>query len=87
MPLPESEAKTKWCPFQRVPKWAGDNLVAVNDPAMPRDSGNCIGSHCMLWRWREPESYTRARRAAAGHADFNNIAGERVGYCGLSHED
>lgn len=63
----EAEAKTKWCPFVQV----GTRSPFLGNG---QDSGYCIGSSCMAWRW------TPERGRVLG-------TGERVpidGYCGLA---
>lgn len=55
----EKEAVTKWCPFARAAN-VNKILSGVVAPAVNRivndhggvvSSTNCIGSHCMAWRW------------------------------------
>lgn len=74
--MTEDEAKTKWCPFARVPMSYLDNSPA---PAVNRAySGNsayegslCIASACMAWRW-------------AGTASQYPKSSDVPGYCGLA---
>jgi len=54
MLLTEEEAKTKCCPFVRVP-WQNGGWAVNRD-----DRGsNCIASKCMAWRWGvdDPKTY------------------------------
>ncbi len=37
----EEEAKTKWCP----------QIVDADSLMSGEQSGDCIGSRCMAWRW------------------------------------
>lgn len=68
----ETEAKTKWCPFARVPQdynvSYGETqlmVVAVNRSGEGLPIGECIGSKCMAWR--------------SDHTEGNGH-----GYCGLA---
>ena len=49
--MTEEEAKTKWCPFARIPD--GEPVVAVNRPEPYGDVPKCLGSFCMMWRWQD----------------------------------
>jgi hypothetical protein len=45
----EADAKTRWCPFARVPVAVAS---ANRDLSGKRQTGtNCIGTECMAWRW------------------------------------
>ena len=51
--MTEEEAKSKWCPMVRciwypTPTDSGWNRVSENV--------NCVGSECMMWRWKTPLS-------------------------------
>ena len=67
MLLTEDEAKTKWCPFVRASIYeAADNDVSGNRAGPLRESGGCIASACMAWRWGEPDLLDRPRRGFCG---------------------
>lgn len=57
----EAEARDKWCPMVRTGLTAG---MAVET--------RCIGSKCMMWRWRHPQG----RRIDSEH-----------GHCGLAGQE
>ena len=79
----EEEAKTKWCPFARVPvgtetlEWVVGNRANQTGPGGLYKGSKCIASQCMAWRW------AGERLDAASHerADWKR---ETVGYCGLA---
>ena len=85
--MTEDEAKTKWCPMVRVTeKWpegvtGSRNRVVIceGDKAEILDTkllgAACIGSACMMWRWKEM-SLTEATSI--------NPNREAKGYCGLA---
>lgn len=57
MLVSEAEARTKWCPFARVPYSTGTsfNCAAGPDPEAQNVTGwplnaRCIASDCMAWR-------------------------------------
>ena len=79
--MTEAEAKTKWCPFARVPDMAGTaSLTATNrhagkkigrngKPRILRSSSMCIANQCMAWRWGKGingEPYTNGHCGLAG---------------------
>lgn len=76
--MTEEEAKTKWCPFARVPGISlGGHGIAINrstedDPKQKSLTPKCIGSDCMAWR----EDLTRDE-ASQGFA-------AQSGHCGLA---
>lgn len=53
MLLPEKDARTKYCPLL---------------PSTGESPKQCLGSECMLWRFKSPDRRTR----------------EDYGYCGLA---
>jgi hypothetical protein len=70
MGIPEDVAKSRWCPFARVPGKGG--TAANRDPEGHRTySTACIASDCMAWRWDTAERDGLRVRAIAG-------------YCGLA---
>lgn len=75
----EEEAKTKWCPFARVPVdaagyAAGNRFDTKSSTATEyNDLSRCIGSACMAWQWTE-----------FNLSDFNEPALPVGGKCGLS---
>ena len=59
MSISEADAKTKWCPFSRVP--FGNGTVSGNRGFDGHPSGEetlCVGADCMAWRWIGPELET-----------------------------
>ena len=58
--MTETEAKTKWCPMVRridseYEDKAPTGMTAMNRMVTPKGEkafGLCIGSACMMWRWR-----------------------------------
>jgi len=73
MILTEAEAKTRWCPFGRVPADRNDVLSgSVNRSPMWSSASNCIGSACMAFRWFHDE------------ADKGKPLPLTHGYCGLA---
>ena len=72
MILSEENARSKWCPFARLPHGdvcsGSSALAAVN--RSPDEKARCLASGCMLWRWYEHEGEGDAMR----------------GYCSLSGE-
>lgn len=66
--MTEKEARKKWCPFARVAD--GEPAVAVNRPEPYGDVPKCLGTFCMMWRWRV------TRQQASGGAPED-------GFCGL----
>lgn len=92
MLLTEDEAKTKWCPFVRASIYeAADNDVSGNRAGPLRESGGCIASACMAWRWGEPGFQTEFEYGEANRRGERAITGSRQvpldrprrGYCGL----
>ena len=89
--MKEEEAKTRWCPFARVPfhnamldyetpfateSAAGVNLLAGEDgETVIPKAARCIGSACMAWRWRTALRLVGERS--------RRVASDQ-GYCGLS---
>lgn len=67
----EAEARDKWCPMVRTGLTAG---MAVNHHIGDDvyDETRCIGSKCMMWRWRHPQG----RRIDSEH-----------GHCGLAGQE
>lgn len=55
--MTEEDAKTKWCPFARVPTGApsmvteGQPIIAANRLPDGHALGCCFASGCMAWRW------------------------------------
>ena len=51
----ETQAREHWCPFVRVPYYAGGGAMAINRAgdllADPSQQYRCIASQCMAWRW------------------------------------
>lgn len=87
--MTEEEAKTKWCPFAISAVQSG----SVNRVFFPSGKGmlnaekesiNCIGSACMMWRWNFTEH--GMRELYAGRLDTTKpIDGFMPhGYCGLA---
>lgn len=65
--MTEDDARTKWCPFARVPdgggvtgaltasnRHAGQKAGGDGKPRILRGNAMCIGSECMAWRWIPP---------------------------------
>lgn len=68
MTVTEAKAKEKWCPhFRYSDKGHGAGAVGVNTY---RDSANCIGSACMMWRWET--------------VNDEYLGNKRLGHCGLA---
>lgn len=96
--MDEATAKTRWCPMVRVASSKDPGSAAINTPIERRkvaaSSGawcHCIGSACMMWRWRmSPHASTQQAIDAdaldieddAGIEDMMKTAGD--GYCGLA---
>lgn len=59
MIVTEEEAKTKWCPWTRVPietetlEWVVGNRANQTGPGGLYKGSKCIASQCMAWRWAE----------------------------------
>lgn len=77
MMLTENEASKKWCPEIRTGLIHG---IAVNHhiDMEPKGQGvydetRCIGSGCMMWRWKYRED---------GRAAIQNSDGSKLGFCG-----
>jgi hypothetical protein len=80
----EQDAKTKWCPFARVPlsdahDFGATAMAAVNrsdfsdTPEYPR----CIGSACMAWRWADsPREFQWTAVGADGPGEGWEKSGE-----------
>ena len=83
MILTEDDAKKKWCPFARSPKWEDANGPAINRKGSGEmDSGSrCIASACMAWRWFDEESDDHPGMT---HARITGDLTLRRGYCGLA---
>lgn len=91
----EDEARTKWCPFARVPV-----VVATPDQSCPAASGNrattmddecnCIASDCMAWR-RGKDAWLTSGGKVIQQADCEPECGYghwvKQGYCGLAGKD
>lgn len=48
--MTEEEAKTKWCPFARIPFYATSGTLTVNRDRSGSVAARCVGSECMAWR-------------------------------------
>lgn len=81
--MTEDEAKTKWCPWARVPLLMVHSLAANRDipvngnPHIPT-AALCIASGCMAWRATDPEY------APQPPDDPNDPVAQPAGYCGLA---
>jgi len=81
--MTESEAKTKWCPMVRF--YVADHDHYDNKPQndgfgkADKNSGFCIGSACMMWRWNEPQNIN-----FKGDPPYSMVGEDMNGYCGLS---
>ena len=69
----EGDAKSKWCPFARMSE-AGSTYNRCG----PAADLECIGSHCMAWRW-----HTTHIKDPAGSGNLVESA-DTYGYCGLA---
>ena len=75
----EEQAKTKWCPFARVPvetetlEWVVGNRANQTGPGGLYKGSKCIASQCMAFRLIPIEPY----------ADSSDPPPKR-GYCGLA---
>ena len=82
----EDEAKTKWCPFARVPVVDAHGNVPTGAAIVNRHSSgvravgsHCIGSACMAWRWDAKQlvwQYRPTDKPARPEC--------RQGFCGLA---
>jgi hypothetical protein len=89
----EAEAKTKWCPFVRLPHpYEGGGGLSRGFAVGDRET-LCIGSACMAWRWgqkRNPDWKSSHGMMAMGwepHPDEKvpaYIKDPERGYCGLA---
>ena len=89
--MTEDEAKTKWCPFVRLPTVNGatfnrdaertDEQTCIN--AYGGWANKCVGSSCMAWRWEwSPKDADRnSKDPFPVEGDLNPVP---VGYCGLA---
>lgn len=69
--MTEAEAKTKWCPMVRVfDGWR------TNREEVYVNGTHCIGSDCMMWRWRVGDNSTPIPKHFP----------EAGGYCGLANK-
>ncbi len=68
------QARSKWCPFVRVPYVKTGGVAGINRKAhsiygpAALDGSQCIAAQCMAWRWLDTEE----------------TVGDRIGYCGLA---
>jgi hypothetical protein len=79
----EEEAKTKWCPHVRYMgsdlQECGANRWKQSLPVEEPDALNpvacrCIGSACMMWRWKENQ--VRQKRSSDPVAEWEHISAE-----------
>lgn len=89
--MTEQEAKTKWCPFARIPSHisgaANVPPLAINRLSRPDSQAaafpfaglTCIGSACMAWRWNEQTAARKGTDIAA-----YSVSSEDRGFCGLA---
>lgn len=93
--MTEEEAKTKWCPFNRITPGNADYHACNNrGEVASRDatlSVNCIGSACTAWRWGRATSdapssirHPGDTGAAADAYGFWYRDGKPIGFCGLA---
>lgn len=76
----ESEARTKWCPMNRVAVFTEESIaytnrgkqIKTNETTVAQAHG-CIGSRCAAWRWDRPLLESELERANT-----------HQGYCGLA---
>ena len=94
--MTEQEAKTKWCPFARIPVIGDRADVTCNRANADADKyANCIGSRCMAWRWMSftPHATFPASSKAIAEDHVAQIEKHDIGaapqiggYCGLAGE-
>lgn len=78
--LPENEAKTKWCPMARNVTTTDNAAAATNrDNGEPDPWSRCLGSGCMMWRWKLQAHYANAGAHVSGFSPSTT-----EGYCGLA---
>ena len=95
--MTEDEAKTKWCPFARVPGLTiGGSGIAMNrhpqntpQPELEHAefmTPKCIGSACMAWRWiiTPKQAESNASIEAINPGCNPNMETVSRGYCGLA---
>lgn len=94
--MTEDEAKTKWCPFVRMPMKLRDQFHVANRVMIDGidDGPKCIGSACMAWRWARPywkpleqgeSSVNRGMRFYDGSGnEVPPPSSETDGFCGLA---
>ena len=72
----EEVAKTKRCPF--MPRVDESILVGGGFSKTIFHPAACVGSDCMMWRWKLETHYANAGAHVSGHS-----LSKTEGYCGL----
>ena len=70
--MTEEEAKTKACPLLFMGNLA---MMMAQDTEKERVNSSCVGSTCMMWRWREDGKMEELP---------NDKGWSTGGYCGLA---
>ena len=88
--ITELDALKKWCPFTRHAAFGSPAINRSGDADKfgidynPVNKWNkCVGSDCMAWRFRKPNSEWVERELSDGSkmGSFENVPN---GYCGLA---
>ena len=89
--MTEEEAKKKWCPVVHYTcndKWlispAGRKAIFDEERSLVTVEDNCIGSHCMAWRWQENIKSTTYNSVERSMIIFYETDAKIYGYCGLA---
>jgi hypothetical protein len=54
--MTEKEAKSKWCPMTRFHVVENSPLTVYSNRDENDLPTRCMGSECMMWRWKTPLS-------------------------------